>query len=89
MANPKETLTVVVGGTSTEIDANPNAPLESVIEKALSQTKNVGQPKENWELKDASGNALDTHTKVGALIAAGAIVYLNLKAGAAGARSAH
>jgi hypothetical protein len=75
---------VVVGGVPTEVEANPNAALESVVEKALKQTKNVGQPKENWELKDAAGNPLDPQSKVAIYLAAHAKVYLNLKAGIGG-----
>ncbi len=79
-----EKLTVVVGGVPTEVEVNANAALESVVEKALQQTKNVGQPKENWELKDAAGNLLDAQGKIAVYLAAGAKVYLNLKAGIGG-----
>lgn len=79
-----EKLTVVVGGVPTEVDVNANAALESVVEKALQQTKNVGQPKENWELKDGAGNLLDAQSKIAVYLASGAKVYLNLKAGIGG-----
>lgn len=84
MGTNKDTLTVIVGGVPTEVEVNPNAALETVVEKALHQTKNVGQPKENWELKDAAGNLLDPHSKIAVYLAAGASVYLNLKAGVGG-----
>ncbi len=85
MADNKVTLAVVVNGQPTEVDANRNAPLRTVIPRALSQTGNVGQPPENWELRDQGGSLLDVEAKVGTFgFADGTRLYLNLKAGIGG-----
>jgi hypothetical protein len=79
------TLNVVVNGQSTEVEANVNAPLRTVVNKALQQTSNAGQPVENWELRDAAGRVLDPERKVmdsGAV--EGATLFLNLMAGVGG-----
>lgn len=86
MAKKKETLTIVVNGQPVEVEANDNAPLKSVIGKALEKSGNVGQPPENWELKDAAGNLLDPDKKIGEYgFPADVKLFLNLKAGVAGA----
>lgn len=81
-------VTVVVNGTPTDIDANENAPLHTVIPRALEQTGNTGQPPENWELRDASGVLLDGSRKIKDYLAAagpdGLRVFLSLKAGVGG-----
>lgn len=81
----KETLTIVVASTPTEVTRNENAPLGSVIEKALEQTKNVGQPPENWELKDKTGNVLDLNKKIKDYsFPDDVVLFLSLKAGIGG-----
>ena len=81
----KTTLTVVVNGTPTEIERNDNAPLQSLIGKALSQTNNTGQPEENWILKDRDGNKLDVMKKISEYgFADGVVLYLTLGAGITG-----
>jgi hypothetical protein len=81
----KITLVVVVNGTPTVVEANPNAPLRSVIGKALEQTNNTGQPPENWELRDGAGQILDLATKIGSFgFPADIRLFLNLKAGVGG-----
>ena len=78
-------LTIVVNGTPAEIEANPEAPLESVIPKALKQTGNEGQPPQNWELKDAKGTALDVSKKIEDYhFPCGVKLFLSLKAGVGG-----
>ena len=80
-----ETLTVVVNGTPTEVDVNDNAPLHTIIPKALHQTGNEGQPPENWELKDKDGKELDLNKKIGDFgFPAGVKLFLSLKAGIGG-----
>ena len=64
MPRNKTTLTIVVNGTPTEVEANDNAPLRTVVPRVLEQTGNTGQPPENWELKDADGNTLDVDKKI-------------------------
>jgi hypothetical protein len=85
MNKNKETLTVVVNGTPTEVEANKNAPLETIIPKALHQTGNQGQPPENWELKDEAGHPLDLKKKIGDFnFPADVKLFLSLKAGIGG-----
>ena len=85
MADPKIAIVVVVNGEPTTVEANPNAPLHTIIPKALTATGNVGQPPENWELRDAEGNMLDTDRKIESFAwAAGIRLFLSLKAGIGG-----
>ena len=79
-------LAIVVNGQPTLVRANKNAPLHTVIPKALQQTGNAGQPPENWELRDAGGAVLPLDTKVGDFgFPADIRLFLNLKAGVGGA----
>lgn len=85
MNNNKETITVVVNGTPTEVDANKNAPLHTIIPKALEQTGNQGQPPENWELKDLHGVLLDLNKKIEEFnFPPDVKLFLSLKAGIGG-----
>jgi len=85
MADPKIAITVVVNGEPTVISANPHAPLRSIVEKALEESGNVGQPPENWEMHDQAGDLLDLDRKVESFgFADGARLFLNLKAGIGG-----
>ena len=78
-------LNVIVNGTPTTVDANLNAPLRTVLNKALEQTQNTGQDPENWTFKDEAGNALDLDKKVGTFaFAVGVELFVSLKAGAGG-----
>jgi hypothetical protein len=85
MKNEKLILTVVVNGSPVELEANPNAELRTVVTRALAETKNSGQPFENWQLADRSGNPLDLSAKVGeAGLVRGATLFLSLRAGVGG-----
>ena len=85
MPRNKNTLTVIVNGTPTEVEANENAPLKMIIPKALEQTGNTGQPPDQWELKDAQGNLLDLGKKIGDYhFPADVKLFLSLKAGVGG-----
>jgi hypothetical protein len=78
-------LVVVVNGQPATVEANPNAPLRPVVEKALHATGNSGQPAENWELRDAAGVELDLTRKVKDFnFPPGTRLFLNLKAGVGG-----
>ena len=81
-------VTVVVNGTPTVVEANGNAPLHTVIPRALQQTGNTGQPPEEWELRDAAGTLLDDSRKIKEYVASagpeGLRVFLSLKAGVGG-----
>lgn len=81
----KITLEIIVNGTPTRVEGNLNAPLKSLIGRALEQTGNTGQPVDNWEFRDAPGNVLDSDKKIGELgLTDGARIFLNLKAGVGG-----
>lgn len=76
---------VVVNGQPTTVAANENAPLHTIIPKALEQTGNAGQPPENWELRDQSGVLLPLETKIEDFnFQTGTKLFLNLKAGVGG-----
>lgn len=78
-------LVVVVNGQPTQIKANEKAPLLTVVEKALEQTGNTGQPPGNWELRNAAGVELDVHLKVEDYhFEPNTQLFLNLKAGVGG-----
>jgi hypothetical protein len=78
-------LNVVVNGQPVLIKANIQAPLRTVIEHALQQTGNSGQPIDNWELRDAGGQVLDPTRKISEFnFAPGTSLFLSLKAGVGG-----
>ena len=82
---PKQALTIIVNGVPIDVERNENAPLKSAIGTALAQSGNVGQPIENWELRDASGNLLDTSKKIGEFGFDDTVkLFLSLKAGIGG-----
>ncbi|MER8541438.1 DUF2604 domain-containing protein [Mesorhizobium sp. M1334] len=84
-SNNKINLTIIVNGEPVSVEANVNAPLHTIIAKALTDSGNVGQPPENWELKDEGGAVLDASKKIEEIgMAAGQKLFLSLKAGAAG-----
>ncbi len=78
-------LTVVVNGQPVQLKANVEAPVLTLIEHALRESGNSGQPVANWELRDSSGQILDPARKVESYhLQAGATLFLNLKAGIGG-----
>ena len=84
MPDPRLDITVIVNGQPTAIRANPNAPLRSIVERALDQTNTTGQPPENWELR-YNGAVLDLAAKIATFgFPANAELFLNLKAGIGG-----
>lgn len=87
MASPHIDIAIIVNGHPAVVSANPHSPLRTVIPKALAETGNdVGQPVENWDLRDAGGTLLDTSQKIETFgFAAGVRLFLSLKAGVGGA----
>ena len=84
MPGPNIDLTIIVNGQPTVVRANPNAPLRSVVERALAQTNTTGQPPENWEL-NFNGAVLDLTAKIETFaFPKDATLFLNLKAGIGG-----
>ena len=86
MADPKKiSITVVVNGKPTDVDAFDNEPLGSIIPDALQQTGNTGQPQENWELRDSDGTLLDPDKLIEDYGFSDKVrLFLNLKAGVGG-----
>lgn len=84
--NPnKIEIVVVVNGQPVVVDANLNAPLRTVIPKALEASGNSGQPPTNWELRSADGELLDLDLKIEDFqFPADVKLFLNLKAGVGG-----
>jgi hypothetical protein len=81
----KINLAIIVNGRPTVVEANSNAPLHSLIGRALEQTGNQGQPVENWEYKDAQGNLLPGDKKIEEFrFPDNATLYLDLKRGVGG-----
>jgi hypothetical protein len=78
-------LTVVVNGRETEVEANINAPLHTIIPEALRETGNTGQPPENWRILDEPGNQLDPNRKIKEYhFTSGTKLFLSLKEGVGG-----
>lgn len=85
MSDNQVQLEIVVNGQPTIVDANINAPLRTVIPKALHDTGNAGQPAENWELRDSGGVLLPLDQKIEDFhFQPGVKLFLNLKAGVGG-----
>jgi hypothetical protein len=85
MAKEKISVEVIVSGQPVSLEVNSEAPLRSLVERALTSTGNGGQPPENWEFRNQAGDLLDMDLKVGALaLTSGAHLFLNLKAGVGG-----
>ncbi|HZF93889.1 MAG TPA: DUF2604 domain-containing protein [Allosphingosinicella sp.] len=83
--NDKVDLIVLVSGSEVEIKAKLNDTLGEVAEKALKKSENVGQPLENWDMRNEDGEVLDLGRPVGSFgFAEGALLSLTLKAGIAG-----
>jgi hypothetical protein len=77
-------LVVIVNGQPTTVEAQLNAPLHTIIPKALHQTGNQGQPPSNWELRDAAGNLLPDNKISTFHFDHNTRLFLNLKAGIGG-----
>jgi hypothetical protein len=78
-------LTIVVNGQPTQVSAHEEEVLSKVVETALEQTGNSGQPPENWELRNASGVELDLQKRVEHYhFEPDTHLFLNLKAGVGG-----
>ncbi|MGA0594263.1 multiubiquitin domain-containing protein [Enterovirga sp. CN4-39] len=81
----KISLSILVNGVAAELRAKPDDKLGALLEKALEETENVGQPVEKWELRDEAGELLSLDETVGALgLKDGAILVASLQTGAAG-----
>jgi Protein of Unknown function (DUF2604) len=78
-------ITMVVNGQPVMIEATEQEKLSEVRQRALTETQNLAQPPENWEIKDEAGTVLDPDKRVGHYHLGKEItLFLSLKAGAAG-----
>jgi len=78
-------VTFVINGEPTKVEGKPNDQLVKLLEKALKDSENTGQPIGSWQVTDEPGNVLDvTKTLLELGIHEGAILLASLKAGAAG-----
>jgi len=85
MSNNLEKLVIVINGISYDVKANVEAPVLVVIEKALDESGNKGQPPQNWELRNAAGQLLDPQKKLEEYhLPDGTKLFLSLKAGVGG-----
>ena len=85
MSDKRFEITIVVNGEPFEIKVGLDEQIGEAVKDALEVSGNSGQPPERWELRDESGQPIDTGEKIGqAGIAAGAKLFLSLKAGVGG-----
>ena len=78
-------LKFVVNGQSVPVNADLGWEFREAAEKALEESGNSGQPIENWEIRDGSGQVIDMGTKIAQSgIKEEATLFLNLKAGVGG-----
>ena len=77
--------TFVVNGQSVPVVADTTWEFREAAAKALDESGNSGQPIENWEIRDGSGQIIDMGTKIfQSGRKEGATLFLNLKAGVGG-----
>ena len=77
----------IVNGQAVPVKADLGWEFGEAAVKALEESGNSGQPIENWELRDGSGQVLDMGTKIARSgIKEGATLFLNLRAGVGGGR---
>lgn len=83
---PTDEVVVVVNGAATTVTIHGNPSLLEVVEAALSQTQNSGQPVENWELRGPDdAPILDLEVKIKKLdLGDDDRLFLNLRAGIGG-----
>ena len=85
MSDKQIEFTIVVNGQPVPVKIDQYAEIGEAVARALNESGNSGQPIENWELRDASGQIIDTGKKiVESGITQGAKLFLNLKAGVGG-----
>ena len=82
-------ITMVVNGQPVTIKATEQEKLSEVRQRALTETQNLAQPPENWEIKNEAGAVLDPDKRVGGYhFGKEVTLFLSLKAGVAGADAA-
>ena len=85
MADKRFEITFIVNGQPVEVKVGLDEQIGEAVEDALRASGDSGQSPERWELRDESGQPIDTGKKIGeAGIGPGAKLFLNLKAGIGG-----
>ena len=85
MSDKRFEITIIVNGQPVQVKVGLDEQIGEAVEDALEKSGNSGQPAEQWELRDESGQPLDTGKKIGESgITAGTKLFLNLKAGVGG-----
>ena len=85
MSDKRFEITIIVNGQPVEVKVGLDEQIGEAVAYALKTSGNSGQSAERWELRDESGQPIDTGKKIGESgIAAGAKLFLNLKAGVGG-----
>jgi hypothetical protein len=78
-------ITFVINGEPQKVKAAPSDRLMDVLEVALKESENTGQPVDAWQVTDEPGKVLDLAKTLAELgIANGAVLLASLKTGAAG-----
>jgi Protein of Unknown function (DUF2604) len=78
-------LTIVVSGQPHAERVNDNQPVHALVEHALKDSGNQGQPAADWELRKVDGTLIDQNsTALQAGLADGMTLFLTPRAGAGG-----
>lgn len=86
MSENKIQLIVVVNTEDVPVDANVNAPLQTVAQHALNKSESKDRPLEDFEFKGPDGVPLDLSRKVGDFhFTPGTKLFLSLRVGIQGA----
>lgn len=82
----KISLTFIIKGAPYTDEFPLGEPMQSIVKRVIEKTSNVGQPLENWILKDSQGNPLEfkQHLKEYGFVS-GTTLYLDTKVGGGGA----
>lgn len=84
----KITVKVIVSGHPTSVVVNVHQKVEHLVQEALQQTGNQGQPPSQWELRTPDGVLIDQNLTIQAAgIVENMTLYLSPKAGAGGSVS--
>ena len=76
---------VVVSGRPQPVRVNVHQTVEHLVQEALRESGNVGQPMSEWELRSEGGMVLDLGQRIAdAGITDGSTVFLSPRAGAGG-----
>lgn len=80
-------LEMIVNGTAAAVTGSDDQPLETFIVAALDKTHNVGQPPDQWVLRDSEHKDLDrTRSPESYNFPSGTRLFLSLDAGVGGTR---